>query len=307
MSSAPQPPPFRVCGRGQTPRLMRRALHTALAGHHVVPLWPRSKRAVFSDWESAATTDPALIREWWSQRPYNIGIACGPSALHVLDLDDAHGQTPPPEWSGTTGGQDVLARVSSATGQPYPDDTYTVTTPNQGRHLYFRAPAAPELRSTVARLGWRIDTRGAGGYIVAAGSVLPEGSYRMTNPAPIAPLPGWLVEALRPPPPPEPVELNLPTTRAGAYVAAIVDGEAGAVTQANPGQRHDTLLRAAGRLGRLVGGGDLDEHTAQQALRTAAAVHIGHDGFTDREADRTIHDGLSWGRNRPRRITAPSE
>ncbi|SFE22327.1 Bifunctional DNA primase/polymerase, N-terminal [Actinopolyspora alba] len=294
-------------GRGQEPRLMRHALRAAHAGHHVIPLCPRSKTAVLPDWESAATTEPRAIRSWWSQRPYNIGIACGPSGLYVLDLDQAHEHEPPLAWSGARDGQEVLARLATTAGQPYPSHTYTVTTPSGGQHLYFRAPAEPELRSTVARLGWRIDTRGTGGYIVAAGSVLTGGAYRVASSVAIAPLPAWLVDAVKPPPPPEPVELNLPNGRAGAYVAAIVDGETRAVSQALPGQRHDTLLRAAGRLGQLVGSGDLDEHTAQQALHTAAAVHIGHDGFTTREATNTIRDGLLWGRNRPRHITSRAE
>ncbi|GAA2798959.1 bifunctional DNA primase/polymerase [Saccharopolyspora taberi] len=288
------------------PRLMRVALEASYAGHAVFPLWPRSKKPALRDWESAATCEDDQIRDWWSSVPYNVGIATGPSGLHVVDLDDGHGHEPPPEWPRARGGRDVLARLAEAAGQPYPGDTYTVATPTGGLHLYFRAPEEPELRSTVARLGWRVDTRGAGGYIVAAGSVRPEGYYRAMNRAEIAPLPLWLVEALTPPPPPDPIELDLPAGRASAYVAAVVEGETDAVALATTGSRRNTLLRAAGRLGRLVGGGELDEHTARSALRAAAQRHIGHDGFTEREADTTIRDGMAWGIDRPRHVTGPT-
>lgn len=285
------------------PRLMRAALEAAEAGHAVFPLLPHSKQSAVRNWESVATRDPAQIRAWWQALPYNLGIACGPSRVHVLDLDDGHGQDPPAQWPEARGGRDVLARLAEAAGQPYPGDTYTVASPTGGLHLYFRAPAEPELRSTVARLGWRIDTRGAGGYIVAAGSVRPEGYYRALNHTEIAPLPVWLVQALTPPPRPEPVELDLPAGRASAYVAAIVTGETDAVAQASTGARRNTLLRASGRLGQLVGGGELDEHTARTALHAAAGGHIGHDGFTAREAETTIRDGLAWGIERPRHVT----
>ncbi|GGM67711.1 hypothetical protein GCM10012275_42870 [Longimycelium tulufanense] len=286
------------------PRLMRVALATARAGHFVVPLWPRSKKPAVSDWEAVATRDPEVIRSWWQQLPYNVGIACGPSRLLVIDLDDGHGQDPPPEWAEARHGRDVLARLAEANGQPYPGPTYTVRSPTGGLHLYFRAPDQPPLRSTQGRLGWRIDTRGAGGCIVAAGSVRAEGSYRAQNRAPIAPLPDWLVARLTPPPPldPTPVALDLPPDRAGRYLEALIDHEIAAVRTAPTGQRHHTLLRAAIAFGRLVAGGELTDGEARTALRHAAAVHTGVDDWTASEAERTITDGLRYGALRPRHI-----
>ncbi|WP_406690338.1 bifunctional DNA primase/polymerase [Saccharopolyspora sp. ID03-671] len=284
------------------PRLMRAALEAVEAGHAVFPLQPLSKKPVPKDWEATASRDPDQIRAWWEAMPYNVGIACGPSGLLVIDLDDAKGQRAPDRWSGAHHGRDVLAQRAAEDGELYPGDTYTVRTPS-GQHLYFRAPVEPELRSRVG-CWWRVDTRGAGGYVVAAGSITRPGRYRAVNQAAIAPLPEWLVTALTPPPPPDPVDLELPAGQASAYVAAAVDGETLAVATASTGQRHNTLLRAAARLGGLVGGGVLDQHTAETALYGAARGHIGQDGFTEREVTRTIQDGLAWGQARPRYISA---
>ncbi|MGM1063127.1 bifunctional DNA primase/polymerase [Saccharothrix sp. Mg75] len=285
------------------PRLMRVALNAARDGHHVIPLWPRSKIPKDKGWQSVATSDPERIRDIWSTRPFNIGIACRPSGLYVIDLDDAHGHQPPPQWAGARHGRDVLTRLAAAAGQPYPNRTYTVRTPSGGQHLYFRAPVEPELRNTIGRLGWRIDTRGAGGYIVAAGSVSNRGIYRPITHAPIAALPQWLIPLLLPPTPPTPPRS---TSKAphhpDAYLDAIVTGEADKVRRATPGQRHDSLLRAANKLGRWVGGGELDEHEVRAVLHAAAAQHHGIEGWSAHEAEITISDGLTWGMLRPRRL-----
>lgn len=289
------------------PRLMRVALEVAAAGHYVFPLWPRSKKPSIKNWEQEATRDETAIRERWASLPWNVGIACGPSRLLVIDLDDAHGHEPPEEWAGARHGRDVLTRLAEATGEPYPAHTYAVQSPRGGQHLYFQAPHEPKLRNTSGRLGWRIDTRGAGGYIVAAGSVRSEGLYVALNRAAIAPLPQWLVTLLTPPPLPEPTEFvprhNRHTVseidRATAYLDRVADN----VAHAQPGQRHDTLNRAAYTLGRLVAGGDIAEHDARAALHEAAAHHVGIDEWTTAEAEQTITDGLEAGARHPRRLT----
>ncbi|WP_243795065.1 bifunctional DNA primase/polymerase [Saccharopolyspora gloriosae] len=279
------------------PPLMRAALAAAAAGHAVIPLWPRSKRPVHSKWEHTATTDQAAIREHWAATPYNVGIACGPSRLLVVDLDGAKGHSPPPHWAGARDGTDVLHRVAGEAGEPFPDDTYTVDTPH-GRHLYFRAPRYPELRSSIGRLGWRIDTRGAGGFVVAPGSVRPEGRYRILQSGPIALLPRWLHTALIPATPRGSTVASIEPGRMTRYVAAALTAECQAVAAAAPGTRHTTLLHAAISLGTLVGSGVLDEDDARSALHSAASGH--HSDFPRSEIDRTVADGLAYGVHRPR-------
>lgn len=284
------------------PRLMRLALEAAAAGHHVFPLRPRSKKPAVSEWEEAATTDPDQIRDWWRRSPRNVGIACGPSRLLVVDLDTPH----QPNADELGSGRDVLAALAGAAGEAFPGHTYTVATPTGGQHLYFTAPPDRELRCTVGRLGRWIDTRGAGGYVVAAGSVHPQGHYRVHRGAPVAPLPQWITDLLTPHLAAESADLRLPPERAAAYVAAVVRGEADAVARAVTGQRHHTLLKAAGALGRLVGARELEYTVAENTLLHAVEGHLGRDGFTPQEADTTIRSGLGWGIQRPRRITDTS-
>lgn len=295
------------------PRLMSVALAAAGRGHHVIPLWPRTKVPALHGehecphtgpcdtghrgWEHRATRDPDLIRWWWRDRPFNVGIAAGRSGLHVIDLDVAHGTAPPERWAGARHGRDVLARLAEQHGQPYPGDTFTVRTPTGGRHLYFRT-SDPALRNTVGRVGWRIDSRGGGGYIIAAGSVRSSGLYTVERSRPIAELPAWLVPLLTPPPAPEPQPMTgdvrpLADTRKRAYLDAV----ARTVAAAHTGTRRSTLLSAAVTLGRLVAGGELGDDEVLATLHGAAErLH----GFPQREAERTITDGLRYGSRYPR-------
>ncbi|MFL6125496.1 bifunctional DNA primase/polymerase [Actinophytocola sp.] len=303
--------------------LLRVALHTAEQGMFVFPLWPRTKVPALhgadqcsglgvcahghQGWEARATRDPELIRRWWRNWPLNIGVAAGRSGLHVLDLDSAHDAMPPREWAGARDGWDVLARVAGRAGQPFPGDTYAVRTPSGGFHLYFGAPPLVELRNTVARLGWRVDSRGSGGYVVAAGSLRPQGRYDLVADRPIAALPAWLVPLLLPPPFLEPPVDQAPTgwyqagavseVRKNAYLQTIHDK----VAATPSGERHHVLIRAAYTLGRLVGGGDLDAQEARDCLHAAASRWRGR---LSRKDIRTIEDGLRAGAERGRSLAS---
>ncbi|MBF6339812.1 bifunctional DNA primase/polymerase [Nocardia abscessus] len=286
--------------------LLSAALDNAERGFHVFPLHPGTKVPAIKQWDRAATQDHSRIRAWWRRRPRdNVAVACGPSGLHVLDLDTNHGHTPPPEWRAARNGREVLVRLAAESGQPMPVPTYAVATPSGGVHLYYRAPRIPPLRNTIARLGWRIDSRGHGGYVVAAGSQLPEGPYRrLDDRAPIL-LPQWLTELLSPPAPPR-VPRNAPVVvHPDAYVQAALVNQSARVHAAYPGIRHRTLLLAANSLGRLVGAGLLDHNQAHAVLSEAARIHLGVEGFTAAESDRTITDGLTYAARRTLAGTNP--
>lgn len=318
-------------------RMCEAALAMAARGWPVFPLLPGSKKpALHGDtaqrpcprtgmcagghrkWEQRAMTDPDLVRWYWTSPRFagaNVGIATGPAGLLLVDLDVPHGpdDTPPESWSrrGARTGAGVFAAVCAEAGQPVPDDTFTVRTARGGRHLYYRVPPGVRLGSTDgdegAGLGWKVDTRGWGGYVVAPGSATPDGRYEVIRDVPVTELPGWLAHRLTPRPPPAasaPVEI--PAERLPGYVAAALAGECARVATAAPGHGR-TVFIAALALGQLTGAGALPPATAETALYTAAATHLDSGcGCTETEIRRAIRNGLAAGAARPRTLPTGS-
>ena len=135
-----------------------------------------------------ATTDIDTIAGWWGG-PYagcNIGIR-PPSTVFVLDVDPQHD------------GHHTLDALEAEHG-PLPETLTTWTGRGDGsRHLYFRRPAG---KLTSTRLPG-IDIKDQAGYLVAAPSIHPDTgkAYRRVD-GPIAAPPAWLINLIRPAPPP---------------------------------------------------------------------------------------------------------
>ncbi|GII03107.1 bifunctional DNA primase/polymerase [Planobispora takensis] len=296
------------------PELLRYALAAAARGWHVFPLTPGDKVPLKGmSWTQHTTTDPEVIGRIWARTPFNIGIACGPSRLVVIDLDvPKPGEHPPAGWDqpGVCEGADVFALICEQARQPVPWETFTVRTRRGGIHLYFTAPNGITLANTCgergAGLGWKIDTRAAGGYVVGPGSVvdLPDGAgaYEVLHtPAP-AVLPAWLAERLRPAPspPPQPTVLPVHSGRRGAYLDAAIRASLAKITAVSEGNRNVTLYGAAASLGQLVAGGALDADATEDLLLQAATAI----GYPAAPARKTIRSGFRRGAMRPRRVPA---
>ncbi|WP_399942898.1 bifunctional DNA primase/polymerase [Streptomyces sp. BBFR25] len=293
------------------PAQLTAALDAASRGWHVFPLITGAKRPAVRDWETRATTDQERITRCWTHAPYNVGIATGPSGLIVIDLDTPKGpdDTPPAEWAahGVTDGADVLALLCERHSKPFPAGTYTVRTWSGGTHLYFAAPEGEPLRNTAgdsARgLGWKVDTRAVGGLVVGAGSTFGGRPYTVAHHGPVAPLPGWLAERLRPAPLPPQRPVTVPLTardRRGKFLNAAVNGELARVTGSGEHQHNNALYIASVALGQLVAGGELDAYEVTEKL-IEAALSVGQ---SEREARRTIASGLRAGAHRPRQVAA---
>lgn len=285
-------------------RWVEQVLGLAARGMHVFPLRPNDKRPAIKDWQQRATTDEAPIVRAWSHGPYGVGIACGLSRLVVVDLDTAKGDTPPDEWAlpGITDGADVLAELHDRYSARWPfGATPSVRTASGGMHLYYRAPAEREIRNSAGRVGWKIDVRAAGGYVVAPPSIMAGSPYEWTTGLDVEPagLPGWLAELATPhtEQPPTAVLPPLPGRRNGhGYGAAALRAEVDAVRTATPGTRNDTLHRAAFNLGTLAGRGDLaPAEIVDELLAAAAAIGLG-----STETEKTITSGLRAGMHHPR-------
>ncbi|MFD9499677.1 bifunctional DNA primase/polymerase [Streptomyces sp. NPDC060035] len=304
--------------------LLTAALDAARRGWHVFPLIPGDKRPAIRNWEERATTDAERIARCWSHAPYNIGVATGPSGLVVVDLDTPKNpeDLPPAEWSrpGIRNGLGVLLALwerhdADGLGQLVmcePFDGYCemapaahiVKTPSGGMHLYSGAPDGTELRNTAGKLGWKIDTRAHGGYVVAAGSTITgrPAPYTTVHDAPVAPLPGWMTDLLRPAPlpPQQPITVALASDRRGKWLRGAVDAELKRVTGAPKGGRNKALYIASIALGQLVAGGELGTGEVTAWLTDVARQA----GQSEREAQRTIASGLRAGANRPRQVAA---
>jgi hypothetical protein len=283
--------------------LLDAALGYARRGWRVFPVAPgRKKPPAVRDWETRATTDPARIERAWTAGAFNIGIACGPSGLVVVDLDRPKPRETPPlayRHPGIRDGGDVLAALCEANDQPLPVDTYTVRTGSGGTHLYFAAPPDVTLRNTAGRLGWLIDTRAHGGYVIAAGSTVGGCGcgYELLIDTDPAPLPSWLSDRLT-----DPASAPAADQARGvagsptAYAAAALRGELDRVLAAGEGTRNHTLNTAAFALGQLAAGGLLTRQLVEDALALAGQA-IGLDA---RECAATIRSGLDAGARTPR-------
>jgi Bifunctional DNA primase/polymerase, N-terminal/AAA domain len=182
----------------------------ASLGWRVVPIAPGQKRPTLPNWSQAATDDLAVIDSWWTglYRGHGVGIATGPdTGIWVLDVDVADGKT----------GAESLAGLQEEHGRL--PRTVTAVTGSGGLHLLFAwNPDQPVTNGDAARLGPGLDIRGAGGQIVVAPTVHPNGEpYRWQDgrdPWTLepAPAPGWLYELLHPTPIASPAGDGVPLT-----------------------------------------------------------------------------------------------
>lgn len=295
-------------------RARRAAIWAAEQGFYVFPLAPDAKRPMVRDWEHRATDRAAYIAERWPERACGYGVACGPSGLYVLDLDMPKPDSPPPPPSvaDATCGADVLALLAAEIGEPMPSGTLTVRTGRGGYHLIYLAPRGVELRNTAGRLGWLIDTRGPGGYVVGPGSQVGGRTYDVIDWSPPAELPGWIVRRLT-----EqraqtashggagPRAASSPVRLAGAsvgpeWVTAALAGEVERIRTAPSGSGNDAVNKAGYAVGRLVGGGLLDRVSAEAALVAALDTWTFAESGDRARMLRTLRNGLAAGEANPR-------
>lgn len=314
------------------PALVRSALAAAKRGWHVFPCAAGGKRpALRGNWQDLATTSSDVIRDWWRRAPYNIGIACGPSGLVVIDLDLPRATGDDDDLDDGAlfplSGADRLARLARARGERYPAGTYVVDTPSGGCHLYFsvgtdaagerardpaqaRNPAQArdlaQARNSAGVIGPHIDVRAAGGYVIGAGSRIDGRAYaaRDGRQSP-APLPPWLARlvtaspadaAAAPEPRPPAADRAQDRALGRAYALAALRAETERVAAARPGTRNDTLNRAAFSLGQLAAAGLLPPVPVITGLISAAT----HAGLPEAEATRTVRSGMAAGARKPR-------
>lgn len=237
-------------------------------GWYVFPIKPGEKTPLTKHGHKEASNDPKVAKAWWDKHPdANVGVACGPSGLVVVDVDN----------------------VATFMGikLPFPS-TLSQRTGSGGIHLVYLAPEGVELGPTVGRLPGvgatpGVDLRAGSSYVVVPPSTT-EGSYEwLDGPKVPREAPEWL----RPEPPKEatPVEdLKEPD----AYAKAALAKTMGRIRQAKNGERNHTLNKEVYGLRKLVGAGHLPLARVIDEAK-AAAKDI---GLSDFEATRTIRSAL---------------
>lgn len=295
--------------------MLNHAITAAMRGWHVFPVEPGGKRPIriYQDrteeeapwtirWSEVATTDLKQIVKWWSYAPNaNIGIACKPSGLHVVDCDipKRDGLLRDTPWAYLHGilgplvdGETVFDQMAEKYGgaQAVAEcfDSYSVATGSGGLHVYFEWPIGV-VSSQQSPVEGVLDVRGnggeRGGYVLAAGSQTNRGGYVVKLQGDVRACPGWLVEVCRereryrPPSSPlrQPRNLNF-------------GGLVNSVRTAGVGNRNNALLWAARAMcadgadeeeaGRLLippymeNGGEGGERQANQTIRSAFRLQV---------------------------------
>lgn len=288
------------------PRL-EAALSYACMGWRVMPLhWPKfgpgtvacscrdpkcgsvGKHPVVTNGSKDATTNPATIRGWWEKWPIaNVGIATGAeSGLAVLDVDPRHG------------GNETLAGLMDEHGEL--PETIAASTGSGGAHLFFKHPGC-KFPNSANKIGPGIDTRGEGGYVVAAPSKHASGECYawepLSGPTDRTPctFPHWMLGKVILPPKPA-----APTNREPS------SGETGtrwlgkALARCNAGNRNDTGLWLATQI--RDAGLSLSE-TERLMLDYAARCPQGDSPYAEKEALATAQSAFS----RPARTPAKGQ
>lgn len=272
------------------------ALAMAESGWHVFPLRPGRKEPLTAHGQNDATVDPDQIRRWWTATPSaNIGLACAPSGLYVVDIDVSEGKNGRRSWD---------ALVAEHGQVPV---TRTVQTWSGGFHIYYRMPAQP-LSNTASKIGEHIDSRG-NGYVVAPPSIIGGKRYWTVLDQPVADMPDWLEDLFRATPvrpaAARPAGIHLATVAPASDVHARVQQLGAELAAAPVGAGNSTAARIAYMVGQYVGAGQISPTDAEYELVSALGTWV-YAHPADRDAMiLTIRRQIESGARSPRAWEPP--
>lgn len=195
-----------------------------------LPVFPCTdeKRPLTVNGFKNASCEAATLRKWFNaERAGVLGIPTGtyPDGRFLLVIDcDVK--------DGIDGHESLSAWLNGAVLP----ETWTVLTANGGTHYYYWMPVGFSIANSVSKLALRVDLRGEGGYVIAAGSQTSDGrtwELEASAPRTINDAPQWLVQRLR------------------AWTQQASSAEAKTAQKSEDvqeGQRNDYLTHEAGRL-----------------------------------------------------------
>lgn len=246
------------------------ALTLAKAG---IPTFPcnNNKRPTTPHGFKDATTDPTTLTRLFAHPDATlIGMPTGrKTSLIAVDIDPKNG------------GDQWLKQQA-----PWIQPTRTHQTRSGGSHLIFAYPNQP-IPNSAGRVAPGVDVRGDGGYII----IPPSPGYVITNHAPPAPLPDWLLHAALHKPPARPPFLNYlanPCINKTSAVTRRLARAYEAVARAPQGQRNTTLNQQTFALTIVAHEGLIPEAEVAELMLLAAKTA----GLPHREAEATIRSAM---------------
>lgn len=240
--------------------MLQHALKAQSRGLHIFPVAAGQKtphRTVRS-WGQQATNDISQITYFWTQvdPQANIGVACKPSGILVIDLDQAKEDhnLRDTEWAymhdvygPRVNGEDLWDEMIYKWHDGPALGTYTVRTGSGGIHLYYQWPEHWGLQSQASPVKGLIDVRGNGGqwggYVLAEGSQTDAGPYyHLLNGHGPQIAPEWIRQLVTPKP-----KVVTPRRAMGIQQPHAISwsGLVESVRNAGEGNRNNALLWAA--------------------------------------------------------------
>jgi hypothetical protein len=257
-------------------------------------------------WGETATNDPNRVIEFWTRIDpnANIGVACKPSNLLVVDLDlakedyrlrgteyeylhDAYG----PRINGVDLFDEMRFKAD-------PDDRsgcgYVVRTGSGGLHLYYPWPASWPRISQASPVKGLVDVRGNGGqyggYVLAEGSRTAAGEYTVIDDLNMTLPPVWLRRLVAEKPPAPKIRRPQGLRQPGALShSGLVDS----VRNAGEGNRNNALLWAARTM--------CEEHATENECLATLGPAASDAGLGDFEIERTIQSAYRVQRQKENR------
>jgi hypothetical protein len=300
----------------EIPSPLEAALAYARRGKPIFPISPLNKRPLvgrLNDTEGnpiegsgglyRATTDEAVLREWWEKFPNAMpGMPTGErSGVVVVDLDL-------PKTDDGPDGHATWAKLQEIHGRA--PRTRTHRTPSGGTHLFFKWDPDRPLGNTEGELaGLGINIRRRGGYVGMPPGMNEECKcYEVIDPSDEADIPEWLYrliegyqDELREQ---KSIEREAGPEAKKKYGEAALRSEVEHLAGMGPGSgRNIALNRAAFSLGTLVAANALTQWAVTCDLFEASQRNglVREDG--PRSVRQTINSGLTAGLKKPRIIS----
>jgi hypothetical protein len=279
----------------------------AARGIAIFPCGPDKTPLGGIKWRKQSTTNRATIDAWWKQWPTALpAIDLAKAGLLAIDCD-RHGGP-----DGVAAIHELLGADLTALGCP------VVQIAGGGLHLIYRQLEGDEpFGNSPGALPLGVDVRGAGGYIIALGAVLPGGaSYKAMEGTPdlfeafaSGQIPALterlaaLIRAKRDRENATPVETppiqdnrrSSPSLRSDvgerAWANAALIGVATDLAAAGEGGRNNALNASSYRLGRMVARGWLDRSRVEHALTDACRAN----GLFASDGPKGVRDTMASG------------